>query len=327
MRVRLSSMLLIIVLLIYFIGVGLVYSKSADFDVSVKVVENKIAKDGAEDNSFSNGAGNTGYEEGSLNTLVRNKGIGESSQRGFVEFANSQLASLKLDNPYFFPIALIVLVILIIAGYFFILRRNKTEGKKFRKNRSRMQMSLLIGIIGILLLISLVSSFGVTSDYSSENRASVGAGETRTIDILRLINRGSDSINVEVVLVDGAGVASYDGEREITLAAGDSKNIPVKITIPKDATEGTKYDLVFRFIDNTPSSEGGMVNFQKASTNVLAVYVKKPEDSIVASEKPALDNSRYIILLMIVLIISIVIAVYFLLKKKVNKSKRKSRRD
>ncbi len=84
-----------------------------------------------------------------------------------------------------------------------------------------------IVLVGVLLLVSLVSAFGVTSDYSNENRANVGPGETKIIDLLRIINSGSDTIKLEVVLKDGAGVASYDGEKEITVVGSDSKNIPI----------------------------------------------------------------------------------------------------
>ncbi len=164
MKTEFYSIFIIAVLFVYFVSMDMVCSKSAELDVSVQVVDenfaksakfsgepfenslnniekvnyskfsdDKITQNSSEGNFLNNGMDNTLYEEGSLNTLVRNQGIEDSRKKGFSEPANSQLAGLKLNNPHVFPIALVVLVILVAGVYVFKVKKSKRKIRKANK--------------------------------------------------------------------------------------------------------------------------------------------------------------------------------------------------
>lgn len=177
----------------------------------------------------------------------------------------------------------------------------------------------ILGIIGFLLLIPVISAIGVSSEYNSENPANVAPGETKTINLMRLLTGTEEAVKVKVELIDGAGVASYAGESEVSITLSKFADIPVKITIPKDTSEGTKYDITFTFTDLTPSKEEGMIGFGKGSTVTMPVYVKKSENI----EKPATGNTIWIVLI-VALAIIIAIVAYLLMGRK-NTSSGKSK--
>ena len=183
---------------------------------------------------------------------------------------------------------------------------------------------LMIGIIGIMLLIPIISA-GYSSDYYSGNPATVGPGETKMINLFKLMSSTGDANNGnvkdKVEVVDGAGIASIEGSNEFSVTPTNPVQVPVKLSVPKDTPEGTKYTLTFKITDMTPTSDTGMIGFARSTTLTMDVYVKTPTAPPVTTEKPMGSIAWVIIILVLAIIIAIV--AYLLVGRKNTSGKSK----
>lgn len=190
----------------------------------------------------------------------------------------------------------------------------KYKMKKILKNRTH-EILMIFGIIFILFIVPMISA-GFSSDYYSENPATVGPGETKTFDLLRLMSSTNDqnngSVQYKVEVTDAAGIAKLVGKDEFSVTPTKPALVPVKLTIPSNMTEG-RYNVIFKVTDITPSEDVGMIGFVRTSTIVMAILVKKPVE-IAPIEKPKANYSWFIIVVALAVIIAIV--AYFLLRKK-----------
>ena len=191
--------------------------------------------------------------------------------------------------------------------------------KNIIKKRRFAETFLVLIVLGIFLVIPLASAIGFSSDYNNDNHATVGPGETKVIDIVRLLSGTADanngSVKYKAELIDGAGVAVLEGNGEYSIIPTKPATVQVKVTIPKDAVEGTNYTLQFKFTDITPAESSGMISFTKTSSLSIPIYVKTPTVApAVNPEKPQGSVAWVVIVLVLAAIIAIV--AYLLLRKK-----------
>ena len=181
---------------------------------------------------------------------------------------------------------------------------------------------LAIIIIGVLIVIPMISAVGISSDYNNDNPATIGPGETKVIDIMRLLSSTADinngSVKYKAELLDGAGVATLVGNGDYSVLPTSPAIVQVKVTAPADAALGTQYLLSFKFTDVTPSTDSGMISFTKSSSVTTPIIVKTSAPQAAPIEKPNNGSMAWVIIVVALIVIIAIVAYLFLAKKKVS---------
>jgi len=165
-------------------------------------------------------------------------------------------------------------------------------------------------IILIILSISFISAFGVSTSYWKGNPLSIAPGDTKTIS-LRLQNIGTDDdITVRAVLTDGFEIASTEEKNYLVRAGTKDTEVPVKISIPLDTPLGTEYRVTVSFKTITPGGTGGVV---------LGTAIDTSFDVLVAEVEAEEGVNVTLIVISLILIIAIFILIYIFRKKIFNK--------
>ena len=171
-------------------------------------------------------------------------------------------------------------------------------------------------VVFTLLLTSLVSAFGVSSDYWRGNPLKISAGETKTIS-LRLQNIiGAEDITVRAVLVDGKEIASVrEGDYLVKLGTKDTE-VPITISIPENFIEGSEHLVTVSFITVTPSGEGAITLGTGVDTSFDVLVV--PFVPVVVAEELQLapKEGRSFIVWIIAGIILLIIIIIIIIKRK-----------
>lgn len=168
-------------------------------------------------------------------------------------------------------------------------------------------------IILIILSISFISAFGVSSSYWKGNPLNIAPGDTKTIS-LRLQNIGTgEDITVRAILTDGFEIASTKEKDYLVKNGTKDTEVPVKISIPFDTPLDTEYRVTVSFKTVTPGGIGGVV---------LGTAIDTSFDVLVAEvdvEKAERVNLNFIIgiaVLIAIIIFFILISVFKRKKKK-----------
>lgn len=167
-------------------------------------------------------------------------------------------------------------------------------------------------IILIILSISFISAFGVSTSYWKGNPLLIAPGDTKTIS-LRLQNMVEDGedITVRAILADGFEIASTEEKDYLVRAGTKDTEVPIKISIPLDTPLGTEYRVTVSLKTITPGGTGGVVLGTAIDTS-LDVLVAEVE-----VEKAERGNLNFIIgmVILIAIIIFILIAAFRRKKK------------
>ena len=157
-----------------------------------------------------------------------------------------------------------------------------------------------------LVLLSLVSAFGVASPYWDDNPLVMARGETKIVNLNAQNMVGDEDVLIKAELISGQEIASFEDNTYLIKAKTSDTKIPLKISIPRDAEPGMAQGVQVTF--KTISQNGGISlgTGMSVSFNVL-----------VSEETIAFDYVPYVVACLIILLIIILIVV--LKKKKIIK--------
>lgn len=175
---------------------------------------------------------------------------------------------------------------------------------------------LLVVLVGTVSLVSFVSALGFAQDYHDKNPLKVGPGETVDAVYGRFQNQGNKSINLKIELIEGGDIATLTDSNlnSFVIPAGSLETpLNVKISIPEEVPEGTRYNLKIRYTDISDNGGNGMITMTQSSTSSIPVLVEKTP---IAPEKPATGNTIWIVLIVIIAIILAIVAYLLIGKKK-----------
>ena len=165
-------------------------------------------------------------------------------------------------------------------------------------------------IILIILSISFISAFGVSTSYWKGNPLLIAPGDTKTIT-LRLQNIGTENdVTVRAILTNGFEIASTEEKDYLVRNGTKDTEVPVKISIPSDTPLGTEYRVTVSFKTVTPGGTGGVV---------LGTAIDTSFDVLVAEvevEKAERVNLNFIIGMLILIAIIIFILISAFRRKK-----------
>ena len=176
--------------------------------------------------------------------------------------------------------------------------------------------ALMLIVVTILLIISNVYAFGVSSSYYKGNPLQISPGETKIIS-LRLQNMvGSEDMTVKSVLTKGSEIAKVEEKNYVVKAGTEGLEVPVTISISSNTPLNTNYEVTVSFSTVT-SGQGGAVS--------LGTGIDTTFDVLVVPETPNVNDSGvnnsivFLVVGVIVLLAIIVLAVF--LKNKKTKTK------
>ncbi|MDD5191810.1 MAG: hypothetical protein PHH54_04010 [Candidatus Nanoarchaeia archaeon] len=145
-------------------------------------------------------------------------------------------------------------------------------------NINREVKFLFLTISFIMILVSFVSAFAISSAYGSGAPIEIFPGETKDIQLKLMPSPGEDNVIIRAELIDNGKVAELtDSTQEYYVDAGEVIPVNIKININKTAKAGEEHSILIKFSDITPSKGGGSVSFKGSSTIGLDVLVVRPE--------------------------------------------------
>jgi hypothetical protein len=169
-----------------------------------------------------------------------------------------------------------------------------------------------ISILFLIMLIPVISAFGISSQYTTSNPIIVAPGEKVNVNMALMTSPEETNAKVGLELLgNGNGIATVS-ESEYSISKDKPATIAIKLIIPNNAVNNTEYMVTLRFSDLAPTATGGMIGFAKRSEVSFKVVVQ---------EKPAQENENQSlgigwIILAIILIIAIIAIIYFIVKGK-----------
>lgn len=181
---------------------------------------------------------------------------------------------------------------------------------------------LFLSIIAIFIFVSLVNALGLSQDYHDGNPLKVGPGESKEVMFGRFQNPDNTDVTLKLELVEGGDIAELTGNNlgNFVIPAGNlATPLNIKVSIPEEVPEGTKYNVVVKYADITSKGGTGMITMTQAFTSSMPILVEKPKPAEI--EKPSAGSLMMWSIIIIVLIIIIAVVVYFLMRKPRKKSR------
>lgn len=174
--------------------------------------------------------------------------------------------------------------------------------------------------ISILLLLSSVYAFGVTTWYWEGNPLKLEPGETKEI-YLELQNMvGDNDVNAEVKLIKGSEVAQIIDSSNIYSVPAKTKDtkVNVRVSVPETDQIGKTYTLGFSIQTVNPAGGGvGLsTGFEKEFDVEVAEKPKPAAPEVTEVAKKGFPWFTLVIAIAIVVVLAIIV-------KKANKKKLK----
>ena len=170
---------------------------------------------------------------------------------------------------------------------------------------------LVSAFLFIIVLTSLVSAFGVASEYYPGHPLVLAKGETKIVNLNLQNMVGDQDINIRGYIVQGSELASMSQTDYLVMAQSADTMVPITITIPKDAQAGQTTKIIVGFATmNTGNS--GMVSLDTAVETSFEVNV--------SAETAKVPLALYLTLGIIALLILVIVV---LLGRKKTRSRKK----
>jgi hypothetical protein len=172
---------------------------------------------------------------------------------------------------------------------------------------------ILIGI-ALLLCMTSISAFAVSSSYWSGNPLTLNAGETRNFSIV-LQNLGATSdLTVKASITGGSEVLKFTDSSDVyVVPAGEKKLVNLEAVIPANAIPGQTYDAKLDFSE-VKQSNSGEFGFGTAIGQGFSIIVSQPS---------AASGTPLVIYFAIGIAVALLILLIVLKMKKKPKSRKK----
>ena len=176
------------------------------------------------------------------------------------------------------------------------------------------QNNLLFGaIIFVIAFISLVSAPGTSSPNTEDRPLQISPGETKIVEFNLQNMVGNEDVTVEVVISEGADIASLERTTYTARVGTYDTMIPVTISIPENYNKNVqRVKLEFKTVSE--SQGDGIVSIGAGWITPFNVFIDSTE--------PAASKGSLITLLVIVVAI-LAISVVFLIVRRRNEYRTK----
>jgi len=180
-------------------------------------------------------------------------------------------------------------------------------------NKTMAWKEILVGLI-VLICISNVVAFAVSSDYWSGNSLRLAPGETKEFSLILQNLVGTSDLKLRAVVTSGSSVLRLADSNDIYIVpAGEKKNVNLIASIPSDSQPGQVYNVKVDFSEITESSGG---EFR------LGTAIGQSFDIIVLPEKTEESNNSVILYVVAGAALLVIVVAFILVRviKRKNKS-------
>ena len=165
-----------------------------------------------------------------------------------------------------------------------------------------------IGILSVILLLSYVSAFAVSSTYWSGNPLKISPGESTEITITLQNMAGSENITVRVSISEGSEIAEIINlSDKYSIPLGEMKSIPIKITIPEDAKIGNSYNVKLSVTTIEAAAPGAFAFGSSIEQNIPVQIISNEKPTTVEKKETPTPWIVYLLVGIIILIIIILL--------------------
>ena len=188
------------------------------------------------------------------------------------------------------------------------------------RKRINRKLGIVVGIAGLLIMmISLVNAFGVSTSYWGDNPLKIAPGESKIV-VLGLQNKvGNEDVTLKANLTnDGEGIATLiDENLDYFIPLGGGNSVTIQIEVPEDADKGITHTITVSFTQ-VASGEGGMVRLTGGIVSKFPVEIVGEEESELyqPGEKKTLSGFWMIVIALVAVLI-----IFSMVKRRKIKSK------
>jgi len=123
-------------------------------------------------------------------------------------------------------------------------------------NKMMIRKEILAGLL-LLICISNISAFAVSSDYWSGNSLKVNPGETKQFSLILQNLVGTSDITIRAIVTGSSDILRLTDSSNIYLVpAGQKINVNLEVNMPIDASPGQIYGAKVDFSEVKDSSSG-----------------------------------------------------------------------
>jgi len=175
-----------------------------------------------------------------------------------------------------------------------------------------MKNKINILITSVLILsISFVSAVAIGLPYWEGHPFVISPGQTGTVNLIIQNMVGEEDITMKAEIIQENEIASLKKDEYFIPISKDAQ-VPIKITIPSNATLNTTHKVKVSFKTITPSSEGGVT----MGIGIISTFDVLVKGGVKEQPKEKPETKTWIIISIIILIIIIAIV---LKKQKLKK--------
>ncbi|MDP4012724.1 MAG: hypothetical protein Q8R00_03920 [Candidatus Nanoarchaeia archaeon] len=190
---------------------------------------------------------------------------------------------------------------------------------KYTMMKNKIRFAIM-SISILLIILPLVSAFGVTSPYWEGHVLSMKPGETKVISLILQNMVGEEDIRLGAKIGDGSDIASLVGNEIYKVPFGKKDvDVKIKITIPNNAPFGKTYEVAVLFSQLGEEEAGNMVQFTTAVGTRIPIVVSpagetNPVTAEVVSSKAFTEFGTKTFL--VFLIVAILVLILLFVRKK-----------
>jgi len=158
-------------------------------------------------------------------------------------------------------------------------------------------------LIITLLILPLVSSFGISSPHWKGNPLELAIGEAKTINLNAQNTLGDEDITIKAEIIEGSEIITLDKDAFTIKAKSSDTIIPLKIKMPEQSSPGETKNILIEF--KTINDNAGGISIgtgMSVSFDVIA--------------KPKVQDSNKTPIIRIIITIAILLAISLILFKK-----------
>ena len=170
-----------------------------------------------------------------------------------------------------------------------------------------------------LVMISLVTAFGVTTHYWLPDKPlALYPGETKDVSLVLQNMVGDEDLTLKAQITEGNEIAELvnpDTEYFVPFGSKDV-GVTIRVSIPEDITLESEYNIAVTFKEII-EQEGGMLEMSGSVGANIPVIIKSYSE--VTGETPLVSTSFLYVLVIVVILAAIIFFVTFKKKKLNNK--------
>jgi len=186
-------------------------------------------------------------------------------------------------------------------------------------------MILLFGMV--LVSLSVVSAFGVSTPYWDENPLRLAPGESMDVELVLQNMAGSagDTTLRAEMADDAGGIASLvDSDLDYFVPFGsDDVKVRARVAVPMNVVDGGTREVVLSFTQ--VGQEGaGMVSVSGGFTTKFPVFVVATKESVLFQPKPEVEvPQKSYFWVWVLVVVLVLVLVWFAWKKSFPRGGRK----